>query len=78
MKFICIIFLVICCILPGCRKHKSKVNPVDPHDIYLSDDEDENKGGGEQPVPEPLTILLMGGGLAGLALKSRYQNRKKK
>lgn len=40
-------------------------------DVYLWDDT-----GGPSPVPEPATLLLLGSGLAGMALKKRRSNRR--
>ena len=59
---------------PASGFYLSLIDPESQASIYFSESL-EIRGGGEAPVPEPATLLLMGSGLGGLALLRKRMKR---
>lgn len=76
MRIMSVILIVISLLAIGCNRHHShsyddnpeiSVDPwIPPCGPYYHD-----HGSDEQPVPEPSTLVLMGGGLVMIYLKRR-------
>lgn len=59
--------------VPGAGFYLRQSDPDSPYDLYLASSLDIRGGG--QVVPEPSTLLLLAGGLAGLAAIARRRSR---
>ncbi|MBN1957526.1 MAG: PEP-CTERM sorting domain-containing protein [Desulfuromonadales bacterium] len=60
---------------PSYNLKGSRIFELDGYDTFLDGTTGENPGPGPDPVPEPSTFLLLGSGLAGLAVYGRKRKK---
>jgi len=87
VKALVFILILASLLTVGCKDHRRSytiddpdisVDPwTPPYDAYPGSTSDYDDHGGEQPVPEPSTMILVGGGAVILYMRSRKNGKQK-